>query len=322
MIRPAHDGAMDPLPGEGTVTGNAAWDQFADEFAQRAGEAGETGNSGPTFLHRFLRDRIAVGALVILGLTALAAIMAPLLAPTDPNAQDLSVALQSPSTTHLLGTDELGRDVLSRLLYGARISLLAALEGTGIAIALGVVPGLLAGYAGKRIDRFIMLVAEAGMSYPPVILAIALVGALGPGLHNAMFAVGVIAAPRVVRLVRGVVLGIKAETFIEAARTLGSSSSRIVVRHVLPNTLPPLIVFASLMAGTAMLIEAGLSFLGLGVQPPDASWGNMLGAAFRFTSRAPSLILFPGLAIAITVLAFNLIGDGLRDALRRDRSDS
>ena len=322
MTTPADRVSADPLAVQSDATGGAAWDQFAEEFARRTRDGGDAGQSGPTFLRRFLRDRIAVGALVVLGLIALAAIMAPLLAPADPRAQDLSAALESPSASHLLGTDELGRDVLSRLLYGARISLLAGVEGAGIAIALGVVPGLIAGYAGRRVDRFIMLITEAGMSYPPVILAIAMVGALGPGLHNAMFAVGVIAAPRVVRLVRGVVLGIKEETFVEAARTLGSSSTRIIVRHVLPNTLPPLIVFASLMAGTAMLIEASLSFLGLGVQPPDASWGNMLGTAFRFTSRAPTLILFPGLAIAVTVLAFNLVGDGLRDALRRDRSDS
>ena len=317
-----HQGAGEPLVGTSLVTGNAAWDRFADEYSRQTRHAADTGRSGPTFLRRFLRDRVAIAALVVLGLVTLAAIFAPLLAPADPRIQDLSAVLQSPSSSHVLGTDELGRDVLSRLLYGARVSLLAGLEGTGIAIALGVVPGLIAGYAGRRADRFIMLITEAGMSYPPVILAIAIVGALGPGLHNAMFAVGIIAAPRVVRLVRGVVLGIKEETFIQAARTLGSSATRIIVRHVVPNTLPPLIVFASLMAGTAMLIEAGLSFLGLGVQPPDPSWGNMLGAASRFTSRAPTLIFFPGLAIAITVLALNLIGDGLRDALRRDRSDS
>lgn len=321
-MNPRANQVAEPGTGKSLVTGNAAWDRFADEYARQTGHSADTGRSGPTFLRRLVRDRVAVAALVVLGLVTLAAIFAPMLAPADPRTQDLSAVLQPPSSSHLLGTDEVGRDVLSRLLYGGRISLLAGLEGTGIAIALGVVPGLIAGYAGRRVDRFIMLITEAGMSYPPVILAIAIIGALGPGLHNAMLAVGIVAAPRVVRLVRGVVLGIKNETFIHAARTFGSPATRIIVRHVLPNTLPPLIVFASLMAGTAMLIEAGLSFLGLGVQPPDASWGSMLGAASRFTSRAPTLILFPGLAIAITVLAFNLIGDGLRDALRRDRSDS
>lgn len=303
-------------------TGGVAWERFTQEFAARSKAVTDGGVAGRGFFRRFLRDRFAViGALILIFVSA-AAILAPILAPADPNAQDLAAVLQSPSAAHVLGTDELGRDVLSRLFYGAQISLLAALEGTGIALAIGVIPGLIAGFGGKRPDRFIMLFTEAGMSFPPIILAIAIVGALGPGLHNAMIAVGAITAPRVVRLVRGVVLGIKAETFIEASRTLGSSSTWIIMRHVVPNTLAPLIVFASLMAGSAMLIEAGLSFLGLGVQPPGASWGSMLGSAFRYTSRAPMLIVIPGLAIAVTVLAFNLVGDGLRDALRRDRSAS
>lgn len=304
------------------MTGGAAWDQFGAEYAAQVRQKDDLGNSGPSFLARFLRDKVSVAAIMFITLVILAAILAPLLAPADPRLQDLTAVLRPPSPDHPLGTDELGRDVLSRLLYGAQISLLAALEGSSVALVLGLIPGLIAGYAGNRADRFIMLFAEAGMSFPPIILAIAIVGALGPGLHNAMFAVGVISAPRVVRLVRSVVLGTKHETFVEAARTMGSSSMRIVIRHILPNALPPLIVFASLMAGTAMLIEAGLSFLGLGVQPPDASWGNMLGSAFRFTSRAPMLIVIPGLAIALSVLAFNLLGDGLRDTLRRDRSDS
>ncbi|WP_261763823.1 ABC transporter permease [Pseudonocardia asaccharolytica] len=270
------------------------------------------------FLRRFLRSRVAVVALLVLLLGAAAAVFAPALAPVDPLAQDLGKVLRPPGGENLLGTDELGRDVLSRLLFGARVSLLAAVEGTAIALLLGVLPGLAAGYLGRRVDRIIMLFTDALMSYPAIILAIAIIGAIGPGLTNAMLAVGIITAPRVVRLVRGVVLGIREETYIEASRTIGTPTARIIVRHVLPNALAPVIVFGSIMAGQAMLIEAGLSFLGLGVQPPDASWGSMLGTAFRYVSRSPTLIVFPGLAIAVTVLAFNVLGDGLRDSLGRE----
>ncbi|MDG4834294.1 ABC transporter permease [Solwaraspora sp. WMMD1047] len=270
------------------------------------------------FLRRFLRHRPGVVAAALLLVIVLVAIAAPLLAPDDPLAQNLDGVLLPPDADHLLGTDDLGRDVLSRLLYGTRISLLAALQGTGIAILLGVPAGLLAGYFGGWLDRVIMTVTDAVMAFPALVLAVALAGVLGPSLTNAMLAVGVVMAPRALRLVRAAVLEVREETYTEASRSIGSSVTRILRRHVLPNIAPPLVVFTAITAGHVMLVEAGMSFIGVGVQPPDASWGAMLGGGFRFITRAPTLIIFPGLAIALAVFAFTLLGDGIRDSIGRE----
>jgi len=267
------------------------------------------------FVQRFRRQPIAVGALGFLLLVSAMALLAPWLIPHDPYQQDLARVLQTPSGEHLLGTDELGRDVFSRLIMGARVSLLAALQGTTLAIAIGLPLGLVAGYVRGRVDGAIMIVTDALMALPALVLAMAIVAIWGPSLTNAMVAIGIVTAPRALRLVRSSVLQIREETFIEAARSIGTRSIVIVLRHVLPNVVAPLIVFTAILAGTVMLMEAGLSFLGLGVQPPESSWGAMLGTSFRYISRAPLLAIYPGLAIALTVLALNLVGDGIRESI-------
>jgi len=243
------------------------------------------------------------------------ALFAPLLAPHDPYAQDLRAVLQPPSAEFLLGTDELGRDVLSRLIMGSRVSLLAAVQGTAVAIAIGLPLGLIAGYVRGRTDRIVMIFTDTLMALPALVLAMAIVAIWGPSLTNAMLAIGIITAPRALRLVRGSVLHIREETYIEASRSIGTPDWKIILRHVLPNAAAPLIVFIAVLAGTVMLMEAGLSFIGLGVQPPESSWGAMLGTSFRYISRAPVLAIYPGLAIAVTVLALNLVGDGVRDSI-------
>lgn len=267
------------------------------------------------FLARFVRQPIAMGALVYLVLISLVALFAPLLAPHDPYAQDLRAVLQPPSAEFLLGTDELGRDVLSRLIMGSRVSLLAAVQGTAVAIAIGLPLGLIAGYVRGRTDRIVMIFTDTLMALPALVLAMAIVAIWGPSLTNAMLAIGIITAPRALRLVRGSVLHIREETYIEASRSIGTPDWKIILRHVLPNAAAPLIVFIAVLAGTVMLMEAGLSFIGLGVQPPESSWGAMLGTSFRYISRAPVLAIYPGLAIAVTVLALNLVGDGVRDSI-------
>jgi peptide/nickel transport system permease protein len=286
-----------------------------------AGPAEITGSGGPfkQFVRRLLHNRSAVVALVFLTVAALLVIAAPLIAPYDPLEQDLRATLQSPSGEHWFGTDDLGRDVLSRILFAGRISLLAALEAVVVGVVLGVPFGLLSGYAGGRADTVVMRVTDAVLSFPPLILAIAIVGIRGPGLTNAMIAVGIVFAPRFARLVRGTVRSVTEETFIEASRSIGTSGYRIVVWHVVPNVLSPLIVQVSLAASFAMLAEAGLSFLGLGVQAPDASWGSMLGRALSYINLAPWLVIFPGLCIALTVLALNVFGDGVRDAIGKEQ---
>jgi len=258
---------------------------------------------------------IALGFLVLL---VLAAVFANVISPADPTAQDLDNTLGSPSWDHLLGTDQLGRDELSRMLFAARLSLSAGVIAVGLGLLVGVPLGLLSGYLAGRTDRVIMLVVDTMMGFPPVLLAIAVVAVLGPSTVNAMIAVGLVFIPRTIRVTRGATLAIRNETFLEASRSIGSPVSRILGVHVLPNVLPPVIVQATLMIGAAMLAEASLSFLGLGAQPPEASWGSMLGNAARDMTRAPLLMVLPGAAIAVTVLALNLVGDGLRDSIGRE----
>ena len=285
---------------------------------QPADALGDPVTARRRFVRRFRRQPSAVAAFVFLVVVALVAVAAPLLAPHDPEAQDLRATLEAAGGEHLLGTDDLGRDVLSRLIYATRISLLASAQAVAVAVGLGVLPGVLAGYLGGVVDTVVMRITDAVMSYPPLILAIALVGLLGPSLTNAMFAIGILYAPRFLRLMRGTVLSVREETFIEACRSVGCSTWQIIGRHVLPNVLSPLLVQISLVAGFAMLAEASLSFLGLGVQPPDASWGSMLGRATRYMDPVPLQVVYPGVLLALTVLAFNVLGDGLRDSLGRE----
>ena len=292
-------------------TGFTGWGDTASD--DHAGES-----AARRFARRFATHKVAVVALVVIVLLVVVALFAPAIAPKDPNAQSLSDSLQSPSGAHWLGTDELGRDVLSRLIYGSRVSLTAALQAVVIAVLLGVPPGLVAGYFGSWIDMIISRVTDAVMSFPPLLLAIGIVGVFGPGLRNAMLAVGIIFAPRFLRLTRSAVLTVRQETYIEASKSIGSSTLRILRTRILPNILSPLVVQISLSLGFAMLAEAGLSFLGLGVQPPEPSWGGMVGRASRYLDQTPTLVIFPGLAIVIAVLSFNLLGDGLRDSFGRE----
>lgn len=270
------------------------------------------------FRRRFLRQKVAVAAALIVLFMVVIAVFAPWIAPYDPLQQNLRNTLQGPSWGHWLGTDETGRDVMSRMIYGSRVSMMAAAQAVILAIVLGVPPGLVAGFFGGWVDTAISRINDTVMSFPPLLLAIAIVGVFGPNLRNAMIAVGVIFAPRFLRLTRSSVLAVKEETFVEASRSIGTPTFRILRTRILPNVMSPLLVQTSLSLGFAMLAEAGLSFLGLGVQPPQASWGAMVGRAYRFLNQDPTLVIFPGLAIVIAVLAFNLLGDGLRDSIGRE----
>lgn len=272
-----------------------------------------------TFRRRFLEQRIAVIALIALIAIALIAIFAPVLAPHSPTAQNLRNVLKPAGTDgHLLGTDHLGRDVLSRLIYGARFSLMAAVQAVGVGVLIGFLPGMVAGYVGGRVDWLIMRIIEAIMAFPPIILAIAVVAALGPGLTNAMIAIGIVFAPRIARLSRDATLGVKEETFVEAARSMGLHPFVILMRHIAPHILSPLIVLVTVLAGVAMIVEAGLSYIGLGAIPPDSSWGTMLAGSVRYTTNSPLLIVWPGLCIVITVVCLNLVGDGIKDSVGRE----
>jgi peptide/nickel transport system permease protein len=270
---------------------------------------------GRRALRRLAHRKGAMVALAVIVLIILIAILAPLIAPYDPARQSWSAVRKAPSAVHWFGTDEVGRDILSRIIYGARASLSAGVISVAIAIAVGVPLGLVAGYVGGFVDGLISRLTDAMLACPFLILAIALAAFLGPSLGNAMIAIGVTATPIFIRLTRGQVLSVKSEDYVEAARAIGNPHWRIAVRHILPNVLPQLLVQATLTIATAVIAEASLSFLGLGQQPPAPSWGSMLNAAQRFLTNAPWMAVWPGLAIFITVLSFNLFGDGLRDAL-------
>lgn len=264
---------------------------------------------------RLIRRKGAVLGLVVIALFVLLAVFAPLIVPYDPIATSWSLVRKAPSMQHWFGTDELGRDVLARVVYGARASLLAGVISVGIALAIGVPLGLLAGYRGGFIDALISRITDAMLACPFLILAIALAAFLGPSLGNAMIAIGVSATPIFIRLTRGQVMSVKVEDYVEAARAMGNPRWRIALVHILPNILPALLVQATLSIAAAIIAEAALSFLGLGQQPPAPSWGSMLNAAQRFLTSAPWMAIWPGLAIFLVVLSFNLVGDGLRDAL-------
>ena len=264
---------------------------------------------------RLVRRKSAVIGLVIVVLLVLLALLAPLIAPFDPAQQSYAYIRKPPSLRNWLGTDESGRDLLSRVIFGARASLLAGVVSVAIAVGIGVPIGMLAGYRGGWTDALISRVTDAMLAIPFLILAIALAAFLGPSLTNAMIAIGVTATPIFVRLTRGQVLVVKTEDYVEAARAVGNNPFRIAFRHILPNIAPALLVQASLTIAAAIIAEASLSFLGLGQQPPAPSWGSMLNTAQRFLTNAPWMAIWPGLAIFLTVLSFNLFGDGLRDAL-------
>ena len=261
------------------------------------------------------RSPLTVAGLALIVLLALIAVSAPLIAPADPLKQVLSTRLKPPSADHWLGTDQLGRDILSRMIYGARISLLIGTVVVGLAASIGTFVGLVAGYAGGWLDEGLMRVTDVFFAFPALILAMAISGALGPSLTNAMIAIAVVSWPVYARLVRAQVLSLREREFVEAARGLGASADRIVWQHILPNTLAPLLVQASFDMGGAILSAAGLSFIGFGTQPPTAEWGVMISEGRNYIATHSWLSLFPGLAILLTVAAFNLIGDGLRDAL-------
>ncbi len=266
-------------------------------------------------LRRFLQHRLAVFGLVVVVLFIAAAIAAPWVAPYDPIATSWTRIRKPPSADFWFGTDENGRDVLSRVIWGARASLMAGVVSVAVAMLIGVPIGLLAGLAGKFTDAVISRVADAMLSVPFLILAIALAAFLGPALENAMLAIAISAAPIFVRLSRGMALEAKSADWFEAARSLGNPPWRTAYVHVLPNIVPPLLVQGTLSIAEAIIAEASLSFLGLGQQPPSPSWGSMLNSAQRFLTQAPWMSIYPGLAIFVVVLAFNLLGDGLRDAL-------
>jgi peptide/nickel transport system permease protein len=260
------------------------------------------------------RPTAVFGGVVLIGVIALA-LFAPWIAPYDPLATSWSLVRKAPSAAHWFGTDEVGRDLLSRIIWGARASLSAGVIAVAIAVGVGVPTGMVAGYVGGWTDALISRLTDAMLAIPFLILAIALAAFLGPSLGNAMIAIGVTATPIFVRLARGQVLAARAEDYVEAARAVGNPPIRILLRHILPNILPPVMVQATLAVAAAIIAEASLSFLGLGQQPPAPSWGSMLNTAQRFLTQAPWMAIFPGLAIFLTVLAFNLFGDGLRDAM-------
>jgi peptide/nickel transport system permease protein len=266
-------------------------------------------------LRRLLRRKGAVVGMAVIATFILVALFAPAIAPYDPIATSWTLVRKPPSALHWFGTDELGRDVFSRVIYGARASLLAGAISVGIALCIGVPFGLLSGYRGGFIDALISRITDAMLACPFLILAIALAAFLGPSLGNAMIAIGITTTPIFIRLTRGQTMNVKVEDYVEAARAMGNPRWRIALFHILPNIMPALLVQATLSIAAAIIAEAALSFLGLGQQPPTPSWGSMLNSAQRFLTTAPWMALWPGLGIFLVVLSFNLVGDGLRDAL-------
>jgi peptide/nickel transport system permease protein len=263
-------------------------------------------------LHSRVLSRVGLGLVVMV---VLAGGLAPFLAPYDPSHQEFSDMLQGPSRQHPLSTDDLGRDVLSRLMWGARVSLQVGVIAVGIALLTGTILGLLSGYIGGMLDNWLMRLMDALLAFPLLVLALALAAVLSPSLSNVMLAIGIVGVPTYARLVRGQVLSVREWEFVQAATAVGGSDLRILSHHILPNITAPIIVEASLHVAAATLAEAGLSFLGLGVQPPTPSWGAMLNAGRGYLEIAPWMAMAPGAAIFLTVLGFNFLVDGVRDAL-------
>jgi len=265
--------------------------------------------------YRFKRNRLALAGMVALAVFITTASLAPVISPYDPLKMTLEDNLAPPSQGHVLGTDELGRDILSRIIYGAQISLIIGLVSVGVAFAIGVPLGAVAAYKGGWSDSMAMRLMDILLSFPPILLAIVVIAALGPGLFNAMIAVGISLIPIYARLTRGMVLHFKEQEFVEAAKMVGASDIRILFRHIMPNCIAPIIVQSTLNIASAILSAAALGFLGLGAQPPTPEWGAMLSKGRVYLRAAPHISTFPGIAIMLTVLAFNMVGDGLRDAL-------
>jgi len=261
-----------------------------------------------------LQNPIGLAGLAIVLATVLIAVLAPVIAPYSPSSQAFT-RLQGPSWDHLMGTDELGRDTFSRIVYGSRVSLQVGIIAVLIALAVGGVLGIVGGFFGGRLDSLLMRLVDVMFAFPGLVLAIVIAGLLGPSRRNAMIAIGVIFAPAFARVVRGTVLSVMGEPYIESGRVAGSSDVRLIRLHVLPNIFAPLIVMVTVYLSSAILAEAGLSFLGLGTQPPEPTWGGMLNVARTYMELEPWMAIFPGLAIMIVVLGFNFLGDGLRDVL-------
>jgi peptide/nickel transport system permease protein len=268
-----------------------------------------------SLIQRLLRSKSAIIGSAIILLIVIVALFATEIAPYDPIKQDFKMQLQSPSLSHLLGTDEFGRDIFSRMVHGSRWALLAGLLADSIALVLGVSVGVIGGYFGGTVDAVVVWLTDVMLAFPYLLLAMIIVAIFGPGLINAMISVGIVYVPQYARLVRGTVLSLKEKEFIEAALCVGIPKHRIILRHVLPNCMAPIIVMATLAIGWAIVQTAGLSFLGLGAQPPTPEWGAMLSGGRNYMLSAWWIATFPGLAIVITVIGFNLLGDGLRDAL-------
>jgi peptide/nickel transport system permease protein len=267
------------------------------------------------FIRIFLSRGLVIFGLIILLVIIIVAIFGPLFAPYSPSEQNLRQFLQPPSREHLLGTDFVGRDCLTRLIYGARSSLMVGVVALGIAASVGMAAGLLAGFYGSWINAVIMRIVDTLMSFPMMLLAMLIAGLLGGGLKNVMIALGIALIPAYARLMCGQVLAIKETDYILAERSLGSSNWRLMFRHIFPNALPPLIVLITMQIGSAILAEAGLSYLGIGIAPPTPSWGAMVNDGFKYLVTNPLLSFVPGFAIMLVVFGFNMVGDGLRDAL-------
>ncbi|MBI2887924.1 MAG: ABC transporter permease [Chloroflexi bacterium] len=280
------------------------------QLAQRQGR-----QLAPEFLRNLLKVRLAGVGLLIIAVLVLSAVLADKIAPYTPIAQHAQDQLAPPSSAYLMGTDQAGRDMLSRIIYGAQVSLLVGIIAVGIAVIVGVPLGLISGYYGGKLDDVIMRIMDAVLSIPTIILALAIVAALGPGLVNVMIAIGVTSTPVYARLVRASTLSVRERDYITAAKANGAKAFRIIFIHTWPNVTAPIIVQGSLGMAFAVLAEASLSFLGIGVPPPTPTWGGMLQSGFPYLELAPWLAMFPGLAIFLTVLAFNFVGDALRDVL-------
>lgn len=264
---------------------------------------------------RLLRHRVGMLGVVIVLILMLIALFGNALAPYDPNSMDMSARFAPPSWAHPLGTDDFGRDTLSRIIMGARVSLQVGLVAVGIAASVGSLLGLVAGYSGRLLDEIIMRAMDVLFAFPAILLAIAILAALGKGVTNAMIAIGIVYVPIFARIARSAVLSIRNEEFVEAARSIGASGPRILFRHIAPNAMAPLIVETTLSLAFAILAEAALSFFGLGTQPPDPSWGRMLSEGRAYFRQSAWMAIFPGIAIMFTVMGFNFLGDGLRDAM-------
>lgn len=273
--------------------------------------------STPGYISRSIRkSRSASLGFILVTIMIIMAIFAPIISPHNPNRVNLpSQRLPPGSPSHLLGTDHLGRDILSRIIWGSRISLLVGVVAVGIGILMGTFLGLMAGYFRGRIDMMIMRIIDVMICFPTLLLALGIIAILGPAMSNVMLAVGLTMTPRFARLVRSKVLSLREFEYVEAARATGMSSFRVIFKHILPNATSDLIVFATLNIGVAILVESSLSFLGLGVQPPTPTWGNIVAEGRRFLLPAPWISLFPGMIIMLTVLGLNFVGDGIRDAL-------